>query len=292
MSFAIMTDSLAGLPLDQIARRGLVVVPLTYTVDGEEHTCLAPEGYDSAAFFAAMKKKAKVSTSMVPPQRFVEYMAPLLQSGLDVLFVSTSSGISSSYQSACIAAQQLEEDHPGRKVLVVDSLSASLGQGILVLRAFSFRQAGKGLEETAQALLELRMNLCHIFTVDDLFYLNRGGRLSGAAAVLGTMLSIKPMLKGDEHGHIVACGKVRGRAQSIQRLAQRYDQLVRYPGDQTVFIAHGNCPEDAETLAQLIRKGQAPKELVITPFDPTCGCHAGPGALGIFFEGETDGRYH
>lgn len=290
MSFAIVTDSLAGLPLDQIARRGLVVVPLSFSFQGREHLCLAPEGYDSAAFFQAMKQRAQVSTSMVPPQRFVEYMQPLLQSGLDVLMVSTSSGISSSYHAACSAAKQLAEAFPQRTVRVVDSLSASLGQGLLVLRAFELRQRGLGLEETAQALLSLRLRIAHLFTVDDLFYLSRGGRLSGGKALLGTVLGIKPLLKGDDQGHIVLAGKARGRAQAIKTLAQRYDALVRYPGDQTVCIAHGGCPQDARTLAGLLRQNNPPKHLLIAPFDPTCGSHAGPGSLALFFEGDEDVR--
>lgn len=292
MSFAIVTDSLAGLPLNQIARKGIIVIPLSYYVNGVEHTCLAPEGCDIVGFYQAMKQRAEVSTSMIPPQRFTEYMTPLLSSGLDILFISASSGISSSYQSACIAAEQLLEEYPDRKIQVVDSLSSTLGEGILVLRAFSLREKGMSLEETAETVLALRPRIAHYFTVDDLFYIRRGGRISGASALLGTMLHIKPMCKGDEHGHIVANGKVRGRAQSIKRLAETYDQLVRYPGDQIVFIAHGNCPQDAETLAELVRRNNPPKELVVLPFDPTNGSHAGPGSLGIFFEGDEDARLH
>lgn len=292
MSFAIVTDSLAGLPLNQIARKGIIVIPLSYYVNGVEHTCLAPEGCDMVGFYQAMKQRAEVSTSMIPPQRFTEYMTPLLSSGLDILFISASSGISSSYQSACIAAEQLLEEYPDRKIQVVDSLSSTLGEGILVLRAFSLREKGMSLEETAETVLALRPRIAHYFTVDDLFYIRRGGRISGASALLGTMLHIKPMCKGDEHGHIVANGKVRGRAQSIKRLAEIYDQLVRYPGDQIVFIAHGNCPQDAETLAELVRRNNPPKELVVLPFDPTNGSHAGPGSLGIFFEGDEDARLH
>ena len=292
MSFAIVTDSLAGLPLNQIARKGIIVIPLSYYVNGVEHTCLAPEGCDIVGFYQAMKQRAEVSTSMIPPQRFTEYMTPLLSSGLDILFISASSGISSSYQSACIAAEQLLEEYPDRKIQVVDSLSSTLGEGILVLRAFSLREKGMSLEETAETVLALRPHIAHYFTVDDLFYIRRGGRISGASALLGTMLHIKPMCKGDEHGHIVANGKVRGRAQSIKRLAETYDQLVRYPGDQIVFIAHGNCPQDAETLAELVRRNNPPKELVVLPFDPTNGSHAGPGSLGIFFEGDEDARLH
>lgn len=292
MSFAVVTDSLAGLPLEEVASRGLVVIPLSYYMNGEEHTCQAPEDYDSAAFFRAMKQRVEVKTSMIPPQRFAEYWETLLQSDLDILFLSASSGISSSYQSATIAAQQLEESYPERKIRVVDTLSSTLGEGLLVLRAFALREKGMSLDETADTILSLRPYIAHYFTVDDLLYISRGGRVSGAKALLGTVLGIKPLLKGDEHGHIVMNGKVRGRAASIKALAEKFDKIARYPGDQTVFIAHGDCRQDAETLAKLIQEKNPPKKIIITPFDPTNGAHAGPGSLAIFFEGDEHARQH
>ena len=180
MSFAVVTDSLAGLPLEEVASRGLVVIPLSYYMNGEEHTCQAPEEYDSAAFFRAMKQRVEVKTSMIPPQRFAEYWEPLLQSDLDILFLSASSGISSSYQSATIAARQLEESYPERKIRVVDTLSSTLGEGLLVLRTFALREKGMSLDETADTILSLRPYIAHYFTVDDLLYISRGGRVSGA----------------------------------------------------------------------------------------------------------------
>ncbi len=292
MSFAIVTDSLANLPLDEIAQRGLVIIPLSYSIHGKEHLCLAPEGYDSPAFFQTLKQKTEVSTSMVSPQRFVQYMQPLLRSDLDLLFISASSGISASYQSACIAAKQLEAMFPQRKLRIVDSLASSLGEALLVLRAFALRERGMSLDETADTLLSLRLRIAQLFTVDDLFYLNRGGRCSGAKALIGTMLNIKPLLKGDTKGHIVMYGKARGRKQALNALADRYDALVRYPGDQTVCIAHGNCPQEAKLLAKRIRRNNPPKRILITPFDPTNGCHVGPGAMALFFEGSEDVRQH
>ena len=175
---------------------------------------------------------------------------------------------------------------------MVDSLSSSLGEGLLVLRAFSLREKGMSLDETADILLSLRRRIAHLFTVDDLFYLSRGGRISGAKALLGTMLNIKPLLKGDQFGHIVMHSKARGRGQSIKALAKLYHELVRYPGDQTVWIAHGNCPQDAQELAALLEQGNPPQQILITPFDPTNGTHAGPGSLALFFEGDEDVRLH
>lgn len=291
MSFSITTDSPANLPLNEVCRRGIIVIPLSYYINGTEHICHAPEGYNIHDYFQSLRQKTEVSTSMIPPQRFVDYWEPLLQAGQDVLFISLSSGISSSYSSALIAAEQMKEAYPGRTVRVIDSLCSSLGEGLLVLRAFSLRSQGMNLEETANTLLTLRLRICHIFTVDDLMFLNRGGRLSGTAAVLGTVLQIKPLLKGNETGHIVLSGKARGRSQSIKALAQRYEELVAYPGDQVVGIAHGNCPEDAETLAHLISQNKPPKELILTCFDPINAAHAGPGAIALFFESDETVRY-
>ena len=175
---------------------------------------------------------------------------------------------------------------------MVDTLSSTLGEGLLVLRAFKLREKGMSLDETADTILSLRPYIAHYFTVDDLLYISRGGRVSGAKALLGTVLGIKPLLKGDEHGHIVMNGKVRGRAASIKALAEKFDKIARYPGDQTVFIAHGDCRQDAETLAKLIQEKNPPKKIIITPFDPTNGAHAGPGSLAIFFEGDEHARQH
>ena len=210
MSFAIVTDSLAGLPLAQIARRGLVVIPLSYTISGKEHLCLAPEGYDSAAFFQTMKLRGEVSTSMVPPHRFLTFLKPLLRSGLDLLFLSASSGLSSSYQSACMAAEQLREEFPQRKLQIVDSLSSSLGQGLLVLRAFDLRERGMCLEDTARTLLSLRHRIAHLFTVDDLMYLSRGGRLYGAKAMLGRRWASSPCSRETQTAALSCAAKPAG----------------------------------------------------------------------------------
>ena len=284
MSFAVVTDSLAGLPLEEVASRGLVVIPLSYYMNGEEHTCQAPEEYDSAAFFRAMKQRVEVKTSMIPPQRFAEYWEPLLQSDLDILFLSASSGISSSYQSATIAAQQLEESYPERKIRVVDTLSSTLGEGLLVLRAFKLREKGMSLDETADTILSLRPYIAHYFTVDDLLYISRGGRVSGAKALLGTVLGIKPLLKGDPQGKIVCFAKLRGRQRAIEAIARRYEELVRDAQTQTVGIAHADCAPDAQILASLLRRSSCPpKQILLVDYEPVTGSHVGPGALALFF---------
>ena len=290
MSFAIVTDSPANLPLDLICRHGLMVIPFSYCLNGQEHTCLAPEAFPAADFFQAMKQQTVLSTSMIPPQQFVAHWEPLLKAGLDVLFVSLSAGISSSYASAQMAAAQLLTRYPDRNIRLVDSLGASLGEGLLVLRACALRAQGVDLNQTADTLLSLRRRICQLFTVDDLLYLKRGGRLSGAAAVLGTLLNLKPILKGSDQGTIVLSGKARGRTHAIQALAQRYEAFAVYPGDQIVGIAHGNCPEDAAALAALLRRVKPPKEILTVCFEPVTGAYAGPGALALFFEGGNEVR--
>ena len=239
-----------------------------------------------------MRSGTKVSTSQIPPQRYLDVLTPMLEAGEDVLFVSMSSGISGSYASGQIAARQLREEFPARKLLLVDTYSASLGEGLLVMRAVDCRREGMSIDDTYTLLRSLRHRMAQIFTVDDLRYLRRTGRLSNLEAAVGTVLQIKPLLKGDEHGHIVMNGKVRGRAASIKALAEKFDKIARYPGDQTVFIAHGDCRQDAETLAKLIQEKNPPKKIIITPFDPTNGAHAGPGSLAIFFEGDEHARQH
>ena len=285
MSFVIVTDSLAGLPLAQIAQRGLVVIPLSYTISGKEHLCLAPEGYDSAAFFQTMKLRGEVSTSMVPPHRFLTFLKPLLRSGLDLLFLSASSGLSSSYQSACMAAEQLREEFPQRKIIVVDSLCASMGQGFLVHQAVKLRDAGETLEDTAQKITDMRLNVVHNFTVDDLGHLHRGGRVSKATAVVGSLMGIKPILHVDDLGHLTSVGKARGRKASIQALVDRMEQQMKGFDNPEVFISHGDCPEDAQTLADMVRTRFGIENIMIGYIGPVIGTHSGPGTLALYFFG-------
>ena len=201
-----------------------------------------------------------------------------------------SSGISGAYSCAEMAAAQLREDYPQRAIRLVDTMGASLGEGLLALRAAACREQGMGLDETADFLLELRERFYQVFTVDNLAYLQRSGRISNATAVIGTVFQIKPLLKGNEEGKIVTFGKVRGRKQSIQALAEKYDTLVKNPGEQTVGIAHADCPEDADYLAGLLRKNFPPKDILTVCYEPVTGSHVGPGTLALFFEGEKGVR--
>ncbi len=290
MSFTIFTDTSANLQNTQVRERGLKIVPFSYYVEGVEHTCVDTDSFDAYEYYRKIKAGAKVTTSQVTPQRFIENFEPELEAGNDVLFVSMSSGISGSCSSARIAANQLREDYPERKIEIVDTMGASLGEGLFALIAADCRDEGMGIEDTAAYLRSRVPNMCQIFTVDDLMHLRRGGRLSNLSAIVGTVLHIKPLLKGNEEGKIVAFAKIRGRKKSIEALAERYANEVREPEKQLVCIAHSACKEDAEYLAELVRKSKAPKDILIVDYEPVTGAHVGPGALALFFFGSGDVR--
>ena len=246
--------------------------------------------FDAKAFYTAMRNGEKVTTSQIPPQRFVDYLRPMLERGEDVLFVSMSSGISGSYASSKIAANQLSEEFPDRKILTVDTYSASLAEGIVVMRAVECREQGMSIEETYKLLRALRHRVAQIFTVGDLRYLKRTGRLSNLEAAVGTVLQIKPLLKGDPEGKIVCFAKVRGRQKAIEAIAKRYEELVVEPETQTVCISHADCEADAQILASLLRRSKKPKDILIVDYEPVTGSHVGPGALALFFLSDENVR--
>ena len=290
MRFAIVTDTSSNLPTPLLEKNSVSVIPFNYIIDGQEYTCLDTESFDGASYYAAMKAGTCVATSQVTPQRYVDYLAPLLQQEQDILFVGMSSGISGSYASAEIAAAQLREQFPQRNIRLVDTLAASLGEGLFVLRAIDCREAGMSLDETADLLLRKRQSLYQAVMVDDLMHLRRGGRVSGAKAVLGTILGVRPILKGNTAGELVVCSKVRGQSAGVAALENKYNELVKNPEKQIVGIAHTGCPELAERLADAIRKSHPPKEVILVCYEPVTGSHLGPGSIALFFEGNDGVR--
>ena len=209
--FQVITDTSANLPSELLRINDITCIPFPYFVNGARHTCLDTEGFDGETFYGAMREGAEITTSQINPQNYIEVMKPILQKGLDILFVGMSSGISGSYHCAEIAAEELGADFPDRRIRLVDTLGASLGEGLLVLRAVKDKLAGMSLDSVYEKLMDLRHRLCNIFTVDDLKYLRKGGRLSNLSFIVGTLLQIKPLLKGNEEGKIVAFAKLRGR---------------------------------------------------------------------------------
>ena len=291
MSFAIVTDTSANLPTPILEQHDVSVIPFHFTVEGQEaQACLDTERFDGTAYYNAMRNGTSVRTSQINPQAYVDHFESLLAAGQDILFIGMSSGISGSYQSAQVAMSQLRDSYPDREIRLVDTLGASLGEGIWVLKAVELRDAGKSLSDTAKQLLTLRRRMCQIFMVDDLMFLKKTGRLSGAAALVGTMLQIKPLLKGNEKGQIVNYAKARGRRKAIEALANGYDKLVVDAGSQIVGIAHADCEADAELLKRLIMRKLPPKDVMIVMYEPVTGSHVGPGTLALFFQGADDVR--
>lgn len=290
MSFSIFTDTSANIPTPYAKEHGIGVIPLSYIEDGQQHECTDTDSFRCREYYDKLKEGKKITTSQINPQKYAEYMEPALKEGNDILFIGMSSGISGSFNSATIAAEQLMEAYEDRNVLMVDSLGASLGEGILVLEAVSCKEQGMGLTEIAEHLNEMRHNIYQLFTVDDLMFLRRGGRLSNASAIVGTVLNVKPILKGNEFGKIVTTGKVRGRKKVMDLIAQKYDQLVKDADRQTVCISHGNCPEDANLMADMLKQNHPPREILIVEHEPVTGSYLGPGALCVYFQGDRDIR--
>ncbi len=282
--FQIMTDTSANLPSALAREKNITVLPFFYYINGARHTCLDTKAFDQQNFYDAMREGADITTSQINPQTYIDAMKPLLEQGIDVLFVGMAGGISGAYHSAEIAAEELHESFPERKILLVDSLGASLGEGMLALKAAELKQQGHSLEEVQQFLLEYRYRMCNIFTVDDLKYLRKSGRLSNISSLLGTLLQIKPLLKGSAEGKIVAFSKVRGRKNSLQALAARYDEYVVDAGSQTIAIAHADCQEDANYLIELLKRNHPPKDVLTVCSEPVTGSHVGPGTIALFFE--------
>lgn len=288
--FSIVTDTSANLDRRWLEENRVTAIPFHYYVKGRDCTCLDTEHFDGSSFYAAMREGERVTTSQITPQAYLDAMGPLLERGEDLLFVGMSSGISGSYSQAEIAARELREKYPQRKILLVDTLSASLGEGLLVVRAVECRDSGVSMEETHRLLMKLRVGMCQVFTVDDLKYLRYTGRLSNMAAIVGTMLNIKPLLKGNTEGKIISFAKLRGRRRAIQAMAEQYDKMVADAGEQTVGIAHADCREDVDYLISLLNTAHPPRDIMTVMYEPVTGSHVGPGTLALFFMGDEKFR--
>ena len=284
MSYRIITDSASDLPAQLLSLLDIDVIPLTLMFRGEEWKDTTDEGLKTV--YDGLRAGDVATTSAINPDGWAARIESVLATGQDALVLAFSSGLSTTYQSAVIAAQELSEKYPQRTVKVVDTLCASLGQGLLVWYACKHRDAGMTLEELAQWCEDNKLNLCHWFTVDDLMYLKRGGRVSAATALLGTVLNIKPILHVDDEGHLISVGKVRGRKASIEALAKKVSELGLAGKNDTMFISHGDCEEDAQTLAKILKEKYGTKEVIVGYVGAVIGSHSGPGTLALFFLGE------
>lgn len=289
MAYTLFVDSGSNLPARKLQELSIRVIPFSYEMDGAVHSCPEyPDGFDGHNYYERLRQGASVKTSLISSGEFYDKFRPFVADGHDLMYVGISSGISGTVQSALVAAEQLMEEFPARRVRVVDSMGAGLGTGILACRAADYRNDGLDIDRAVEKLNRDRLNLCEYFTVDNLMFLKRTGRVSGVTATIGTMLQIKPMLRGDEEGKIVVCGKIRGRKRAIAELTDIYAKKVVDAGAQRVAISHGDCLEEAQMLAERLRAVANPKELILSMHEPLTGAHVGPGMLAVFFFG--DGR--
>ena len=284
--YVIMTDSSCDLPASLANKMGLTVLPLSVYIEDKQYINYLDEREISfAQIYAKLRTKCPAKTSAVNMNDFLAPMEEILQAGKDLLYIGFSSGLSGTYNAGAAAAQEMAEKYPDRTVLAVDSLCASLGQGLLVYHAWQQKQAGMGIVELKHWVEDNRLHLCHFFTIDDLMFLKRGGRVSGATAVVGSMLAIKPIMHVDDEGHLIKIGTARGRKASIRALADLAGERGIELKDQTIFISHGDCVDDANYLADIMRDRFRVKEVLVNYVGPVIGAHSGPGTIALFLMG-------
>ena len=286
--FAIMTDSSANLTPDLVQKAQIEVIPLTCLTDaGEMPAYDDTKPFDGHSFYDKLRQTGPIKTSMINCAQFTRAFEPMLKAGQNILYVAMSSGISGTCGAAVQAAGELMKQYPGRVIKVVDTLAASFGEGIFALKASMMRSAKVSLDAATEWAESNKRRMCQFFTVDDLMFLHKGGRISGLTAKIGSIANIKPLLTGDSEGKIVSCGKVIGRKKSLQALANLYDQHAEESSDEIVAIAHGDCEEEAQYLANLLRRKRNIKDVLIRCYEPGTGSHVGPGAMALFFFSPT-----
>lgn len=284
--FKIITDTTADLPQEYIRKNGLGVMVLPYIMDGITYGL--EQDMEVKDFYATMRGGKMPTTSQVNPEAAREYLEKYLEENRELLVLSFSSGLSGTCGSVSLAARELMEERQDCRIMVVDTLAASLGEGLLVHKAVQLRSQGKSLEETADWIENHKRNLVHVFTVDDLFHLHRGGRVSRATAIVGTLAGIKPLLHVDDEGRLIAVGKVRGRRKSLQALVDMMEERIgSWRGENDCFfISHGDSLEDAEYVRDLVKERFGIEECMIDFVGPTIGAHSGPGTIALFFMGD------
>ena len=284
--FVLMTDSSADLSQEMVQELGVTVLPLSFTIQGKVYRNYPDNReMDLPLFYDMLRAGELATTSAVNVAEYTQAVEPILQEGKDVLILAFSSGLSSTYQASVLAAGELREKYPDRKIYTVDTLCASLGQGLLVYLAAQEQRKGKSIEEVRDWAEETKLHLCHQFTVDDLHFLKRGGRISATTAVVGSMLQIKPVLHVDNEGRLINIGKARGRQASLKALVDKMEKTVTEEGKKTVFISHGDCRKDAVAVADMVRERFGTQDIRINYVGPVIGAHSGPGTLALFYLG-------
>lgn len=286
-NYIIITDSSCDLPDNLVKALELEVLPLSFIMDGKTYRNW-PDNREMSPdqFYGKEREGLMATTNAVNVGEATDAIEAVLKQGKDALILAFSSGLSATCNSFQIAAQELAEQYPDRKIYVVDTLCASMGQGMFVYHAAKLRQEGKSMEEVRDWAEENKLRQCHYFTVDDLFFLKKGGRVSAATAVVGTMLQIKPVLHVDNEGHLINVAKARGRKASLTALVDKVGELAEAPASQTMFISNSDCPEDAQFVADEIKKRYGTREIIINSIGPVIGAHTGPGCVALFFMGK------
>ncbi len=285
MAFTVFVDGCANLP--QSLTDGITILPCEYLINGESRVYGGDiEKFDGHSYYEGLKNGDEVKTSLLNTQLFLTHFTPLASKGEDIVYIAMSSGISGTYNAAVMAANELMEEYPDSFIHIVDSHGCGFGNGILALKAAKLSRDGISCREAARILDDAVPHACQYFTVDDLNFLKRTGRVSGVTAQIGTILNIKPILFGDSTGHIISCNKVRGRKNAINAVAQKYAEKRMDTDDKRVFISHGDCIDDARKLAELVTEINPEADITITMHEPFSGAHVGPGMLGLFFWGK------
>lgn len=282
-NYIILTDSSSDLSAPLMEKLGVAALSLEVNIEGvgtKYNDEVVPK-----EFYDFLRTKATAKTSAVNMERFKEFFETYLKEGKDIIYLGFSSGLSATYVNGKNAVEELKEEYPDRKLAAVDTLCASLGQGLLVALASKKQAEGATFEELVEYVESTKLHLCHWFTVDDLFFLKRGGRVSAATAVIGTMLSIKPVLHVDNEGHLINVTKVRGRKASISAIADKLTETGIHPENQLIYICHGDCYDDAKELADMVKKKYPNCEIMIDYTGPVIGAHSGPGTLALFYIG-------
>ena len=284
--FAIVTDSSCDLTAEMANELELTVLPLSFNLmEKEYHNYLDGRELSFQDFYSHIRSGEDCTTSAVNVEAFVSAMEPILQSGRDVLCIAFSSGLSNTCNAAQMACEELGAKYPQRKAYAVDTLCASLGEGLLIYHAVQEKRKGKSIDEVRNWLEDNKLHLCHWFTVEDLNHLKRGGRISAATALIGTMLNIKPVLHVDDAGHLINIGKARGRRASLTALVDHMEETAIDPASQVVFISHGDSQEDADFVASQVKSRMGVKTVCTNYVGPVIGTHSGPGTIALFFLG-------
>ena len=283
-AYLIVTDSTTDLPKSYYEEKGVPVISLSYILDGVTYEDM--NGLSGREFFDKIRAGSMPTTSQINPEQAREKLEPIVKEGNDILYIGFTSGLSGSYNSVRMASEELKEEYPERKIVTIDSLCASMGEGLLLYKAVQLKEQGKSLEEVAEWVENNKMNICHDVTIDDLFHLHRGGRVSKASAVVGSIIKIKPMIHVNEEGKLIVIGKERGRKKAMLSLIDRMEEKSKGFDNDVAMIVHGDVEEDAEFLKKQIQERFGIQNVIINGIGSVIGSHTGPGVISIFYMGD------